>query len=471
MDPNLPAAAKVSARAALIDLAQIALWTLLAEWLLPPGGHFHLDEAVLYDHALQVARTLHLAAYGTPASTTGVLAAGGAQVNLLAPAFFFARDPIAGARWVVLLSAIGVFAFDRALGRLAVAPFFRVAAVTLLLWSRWHAAFADRMWPPHLLLFAVPLLLWLSAALLTASRGRGPLALAWGATAATVLQLHGSGTVAVALCFLLLLPAEDGGGLSPRLFPAALLGVIVAYAPYLVAEWPKFANLRAWIAPGLRPRLDWTALRLGVESFAILPSHAAASMPGHLGSGVLGAAQPLTFWIAAASTPFGFLVRGRWRRPSAAALVLIPSSLWFSGRGYAHHYVVAAMPFLVLPVAAGLWFWARRSRELAGLATAYLVAFVGIGAALMVRDWRLHPPEATLARQEQIAAALVRAGPDIQLEGSLAADAIPYEILARRLSNVELSFGRGVPCALVDPPPPGNQTPPAGPRFVRCETR
>ncbi len=460
------------AGATAIDVTQIVLWVLVAEWLLPGGGHFHFDEAYFYGRALDAAHGLHLAAYGPPASTTGLPSPGGASVDLLAIPFLLFHGPLAGARWVVLLSGFGALALDRALARFHTDPFLRLAAVTLFTWSHWHARFADRMWNPHLLLFGVPMLLWASAALLGSARP-GTVALLWGLAAGCVMQLHGSSVVAVALCVFLLLPAGDGTALSPRFLWAAPLGGLLSYAPYLAAQaHDHFANARRWLAPGLAPRLDATALRLGLESYAIFPSHAAAAFPAHLGGGAFATVQGATFWTAALLLPFGFLVRGRWRLASAAGLALVPLSIWLSGRGYAHHYVVAADPFFVLPVAGGLAFWAARGRHLARLASAYLVAFAVAGVLLMLRDYRWRPQDGTIPEQIQITSDLLAVGPRIHAApGPLEDDAPVYASLARRLWDRPLQLGRdGTPCALgANPLPwPDALRFPVGRRILTC---
>ncbi len=381
-----------------VDLAQIAAWTLLALCFLPRGGHFLGDEAELYARALHVAETLRPAAFGWHPSGSSLPMLGGGAIDLLAVPFLFTRNPLAGTVWVVLLSALGALLFERALLRLAAPPELRLAATTFFVWSIWHARFADRIWNPHLLLFASPLLFYGTAVL--RGGGRAPalrdgggrasalrdagVAFGWGLAAALCVQCHGSGVVPVALCALMLLPLEGDRGLSPHFLWAAPLGLAVGYAPYLAADAPTgFAVLRAWTAAA-PSRVDATAGRLALESFAIFPSHAAVSFPAHPGHGLWSVASAATFWIALVLAPLGFLVPGRWRFPCAAAVLLVPLSIWASRRGFTHSYVVASIPFLILPAAAGLALVARRFR---GLAAGYLAAFALLGAGLLVREY------------------------------------------------------------------------------------
>jgi hypothetical protein len=458
------------AGASAINLAQISAWTLLAATVLPRGGHFRLDEARLYDAALAAARSLHLAAYGPIASGREVPLPGGGAIDLMAVPYLFANGPLAGVIWVVLLTAIGAWLFDRALARLSAEPFLRVAATTFFVWSFWHARFADRLWNPHLFLFATPLLLWLSACLATAASGETALALAWGLAAALVLQIHASGLVAVALCALLL----RGARLPRRAVSLAAAGVVAGYLPYLWAEWPShFANARKWIGPGARGHVDWTAVRLALESFAIFPSHAAASFPAHFTSGAWWEdGQALSFWVALALVPFGFLVRGRWRLPCLAGLVLVPLSIWASGRGFTHHFVVGAYPFFMLPAAAGLAFWADRSERLATLAGAYLLAFALFGAALLIRNYS-GGGEDTIPDQLELTADLLSVGHRIQPDPNslLSHEPLIFEVLARRDLGQELQFVTGgVPCALHPKPMSLPSATPfqVGQRFLYC---
>ncbi len=444
------------AGATAINLAQISAWTILAATVLPRGGHFRFDEAYLFDRAREVAQSWHLAPYGTPASGTGLPLPGGGAIDLLAVPYLFASGPLAGALWVVLLSAVGAWLFDRALARLEASPFLRVAATTLFVWSFWHARFADRLWNPHLFLFATPLLLWLSARLSRPAGDERGVPVAWGLAAALVLQIHASGVVAVALCALLL----RGARLPRRAFGLAALGLLAGYAPYLWAEWPQhFANARGWLGAGLGPaaggHTDWTGVRLALEAFAIFPSHAAATFPGHFPSGApWDEGQALTFWLAVLLVPVGFLVRGRWRLPCLAGLLLVPLSVWASGRGFAHHYVVGAYPFFMLPAAAGLAWWADRSDRLAALAGAYLVAFALFGAALLIRGYAFEPND-TIPEQLELTSDLLSVGERIRPDPNsvLSHEPLVYEILARRVFGRKLELGSdGPPCALMDQP-------------------
>jgi hypothetical protein len=373
----------------------------------------------------------------------------------------------------VLLSALGAWLFDRALSRLNAEPFLRVAATTLFVWSFWHARFADRLWNPHLFLFATPLLLWLSACLATTANHERALALAWGLAAALVLQIHASGLVAVALCALLL----RGARLPWRTIWLAALGLLAGYAPYLWAEWPtRFANARSWFEGGLGGRADWTAMRLGLESFAIFPSHAAAVSPGHFPAGApWDDAQALTFWLAALLVPFGFVLgswHGRWRWPCFAGLLLVPLSIWASGRGFTHHYVVGAYPFFMLPAAAGLAYWAERGDRLATVASAYLLAFALFGAALLLRGYGFGGDD-TIADQLELTSDLLSIGHKIRPDPNsvLSHEPLVYEVLARRALGQELLLGtEGPPCALTDAPLTARDTKSfqVGRRFLTC---
>lgn len=418
-----------------INAGQIAAWTILALCFLPRGGHFLFDEADIYDRAVQVAATLRPAPFGKTASGSGLPIIGGGAIDVLAVPFLFTRDPFAGAAWVVLLSALGAALFDRALARLSASPELRLCATTLFVWSIWHARFADRLWNPHVLLFATPLLFYLSACLRRGERWRASLSLGWGLAAALVLQCHGSGVVPVALCALMLLPIEEGRGLSPRFLWAAPLGFVLGYLPYLSADAPRgFAALRAWTAAA-PSGVNGTALRLALESFAIFPSQAAPAFPGHLGNGAWSAAPALTFWLALGLTPLGFLVRGRWRFPCAAALLLVPFSIWASRRGYSHSYVVASYPFLILPAAAGLALLAGRASR---LVQGYLAAFALLGAALLVREYAA-PRVDSLPAQLDVTRALL-ADPSEQCRAPQDPDSrFVREVLARRV------FGREIP--------------------------
>ena len=448
-------------RASAFVWAQLGLWLALAESLLPTHGHFCYDEAFFYDRSFRVARGGGLAADGpfVSGTTPRAFTPGGGVFDLYAPPFVFARDPRWGTAFVLLLSAAGVLLLDRALARLAASGRMRVAAATLATWSIFHARFSDRIWNVDAFLFAVPLLLWLSARLREAPARLGPWAFGWGAAAALCLQIHLSGAVAVALCALVAAPGlARRGWLAPLGWAAG--GGVALYLPWIHAQLPLHcAGLLALRHGGPAGRLFGAGLARSLIVFAKFPSQAARLRPERPPAGAAILSAPwlgfLTFWITAALVPLGLALRSRWRAACLAGLVLAPLYLAASGRDYFDHYLIVGDAFYLLPAAAALGWLAGRGRLGAALVGLYLVGFALLGARLLATeyggDWR----DWTIGEQLEIARHLADRGHPIAPVGPPLAteESFVYETLARDVLQRPLTFAPGgEPCELGDAP-------------------
>lgn len=449
-------------RTTALNLVQIAAWLAFAGPRLIANGHFLKDEAVFFETALTVARTGQLAANGPYISGTNPVAytPGGALFDLLAPPFLFTSDPRWGVAWVILLSGLGLVLLDRALLRLTAAPRLRLFAVTLAAWGIWHARFADRIWNAHLFLFATPLLLWIAAGLRTAA-GRRPLwALAFGAVAGLLLQLHLSGAVAVALGAVVALPGLRRRELLP-LAGCALAGLIFLYLPWIAAEWPRgFADL-AQLRQG-RPRGRWLGSAVG-RSFAVFLKFASQDgrwrpeQPPPAGSSLADWLGYASFWVTGALLPLGLWVRSSWRTACAVGVLLVPLFLAVSGRDYYDHYVIAAYPFYFLPPAAALSLLAGRSGPWRAAVASYLAIFVGLGVWFVSQEYRPQASDWTIGMQREITLRLLDLGGPIAPRGEslLAAQPEIYRALSEALFQRPLLDDplAGIPCDLTDVPP------------------
>jgi hypothetical protein len=98
----------------------------------------------------------------------------------------------------------------------------------------------------------------------------------------------------------------------------------------------------------------------------------------------------------------------------------------------------------MLPVAAGLAFWADRGRSLATLAGAYLLAFALFGAALVIRGYGSGGDD-TIPRQLELTSELLSVGHPIQpaRDSLLAREPLIYQVLARRVFGQELQLAPG----------------------------
>jgi hypothetical protein len=433
-------------RASAFNALQLAIWTCLALWRLPLGGHFLTDEARFYDAAFGVAQSRLPAPFGPPISQTLPVAytPGGGLFDLYAPPFLFARDPLWGSVWVVVLTAVGLWLFDRTLQRLGASGRMRVIACALATWSIWHARFADRMWNAHAFLFAAPLLWWLSVRLRGAKRGAEAWALAWGAAAALLMQVHASGVLAVVVGIVWAFPALR----RARLFGLAAAGVALAYAPWLIFE-TRHGFAEAALLTSARPRgaLLGVGAGRGLAVFLKFASQSGRVAERAAPDGVLGAAGLVTFWLAGVGLLFGLRVRGAWRRAWALTFVTVPLFLAVTGREYFDHYVIAPYPLYAVPSAAALSALAGRIRGFAWAALGYVSLFAALGVALLWREYVPGSSWSTLPVQEEITRTLV--AQRSRISGVQGAEPKVYEVLARDLLGVSLEVAPdGMPCRL-----------------------
>ncbi|MHB8419664.1 MAG: hypothetical protein ACYDCL_16430 [Myxococcales bacterium] len=460
-------------RATAAGLAQLVAWTVLALLRLPRYGHFLDDEAQMFDRASEVAHRLVPAADGPfPVSGTHAALPGGAAFDLLAPPFLVSGNPHAGVVWVILLSSAGVALLDRALRALGATPRLRLLGVTLSTWSFAHARFADRMWNPHLFLFATPLLFWLSARLRASEAATLAGLAVFGFAASLLPQIHLLGLVPVALCVVVAWPALRRAG--ARLWAGAA-GFCLGYLPYAIAEAGRgFANSR--LLAGGRPAGLWLGRACGrsLLAFATFPSQADSPRPERFATFALGAWQEnlgaLSFWTALALLPLGLCVRGPWRRACVIGAALVPLALAASGRDYYPHYVVGPYPFYFLPAAAALSLLAGKGRAASAVVLAYAVGFCALGG---VRLWGDYGPGAqwTIDRQIDVTRHLVDVGGKVRPAPRtlLAEQPDIYRILARRLQGREVAFAaEGVPCDLSTRRHPDWESWPEGEQILSC---
>ena len=437
------------------NASQALTWGVLAVILLPRRGHFLLDEARFYDRSLEVLDRLRPAEYGQAISGTAdrlVFTPGGGFYDLMAPGFIAGRDPIWGSVWTVILSTLGLILLDRALKRLSMSPLQRLVAVTLATWCIWHARYADRLWNYHALLFAVPLLLWITARTLLAPTPSWRWALAWGAAAALVIQCHPTGLFAIPLCLL----AARTLGKAPtphwQLAATAFGGGVLAYAPYLIAEAQhRFANTRHLLAGRPTEQLLGSGFGRSLVAALKLSSQVEPDQPfafwppGFLSLGVLTAAMMLAlWWVGLSKAP-------RTRTLGWATLAMVPLSFVATGRDYFDHYALFAYPFFFIVPAAGLAWLASRSRAWGVLAGLSLAGYVALGVVLLTSEYGSDRGGYTIARQKEIAAHLAAMRAPFRLSVSpLPADEFQiYEILSRRVYGVTPPFSlEGTLCSL-----------------------
>ncbi|HYR55147.1 MAG TPA: hypothetical protein VEM39_03460 [Myxococcaceae bacterium] len=432
--------------ATFINVAQVVAWTALALVILPGRGHFTYDQAYFYELSVRVTETLRPPAYGPFVSGTdpAALTPGGSLYLVYSIPFFIFRDPRVGVGWIILLSAAGLLLIDRSLVKLGSPSSLRLALVSTLTWSLWHGRFTDTFWGPNLFLFSTPALLYATVRI---ARDESP---AWywsvlfGLLSALSLQIHASGSLAIAACGLVW-ATQRTQRLRLSWIGLALLGFTAAYIPYLRVElrdyWVDSRLLQRAIPAGFDSEAIWRSL----GAWLLYPSHAqtrkalAAFSSGDWHGQLFGAS--LVLGAALSVLGLGVAFRPKW----VPVLLVLALPLYFrvTGRPYYDHYVVAALPFFCLPAAAGaasllsspLWRW---------LAITYFGAFAAAGIALLVAGqevlrpndrWNGQTVEFQLARTRR---AIANNTP--VLSGTLDEAAFVEWVVARRLFGRPLLF-------------------------------
>ena len=422
-----------------VSVALAAVTTFGLALVLPWRGHFLADEARLYDGAVRVARTGHLAAFGPLVSGTAppLVLPGGAAFDLFAIPFLFGRSPWLGSLFVLLAAGVGLLVFDRALARLEMPRETRLFAVALFGFSIWHARFADRIWNYHLFQLISPVLIWIAAVL-----RKTPAVSRWvalGAVSGVALQLNPNGLLIVVVALAI---ALTPGGRQPLRFAViAGAGAAVVYLPYLLADAPHhFAAAVALLRdragrPGLG-REAWRSLLV----FPAFASQSSAMAPEHA-HGIW--APALSFWIAVPLTLFGLLLPSPLRRACLLALVLVPASFLLSGRDYTPQYAVALLPLYFIPAATALAFLWNRGRAGRAASLASLAAFAVLGVVLVDREYLRAPADfpvrPTIQAQLAVTDALLALHRPVRWVDKSMFDApVIYEALARGARGTEL---------------------------------
>ena len=451
------------ARATRLNAALAVAWTLLALWRLPTHGHFLYDEAFFWQRALAVVRSHLPAGYGPYVSGTSpmLFTPGGGAFDLLAVGQLFTSNPLAGAVWVVLLAAGGLVFFDRALAKLEVAPEARVAAMVLYAFGIWHFRMTDRIWNVDLFHFASPLLLFLAATAATSVtaarpetwRRRCAAGVLLGMAAGLCLQIHLSGSMAIALAGLAVLPRLRR---LPRrellaLGAFALVGLLAAYVPYVVVDAAHgFANTHHLGGGRTNPGAFGVASGRSLATFFQFTSQSDPFRPERFPGDLRGELGTLTFFVAIAATLAGALRRSPLQLMALGGLLVPPAFFAVTGRDYLAHYAVAGAPFYVLP-AAVLFGGLLRSRWRA-LSAVYLAFFLGLGVVDLFAEYSDDAAQWTLSDQLAIAGALSdRASEAHLVSGSLLDWQAPlYGWLAKDVLGRSLSMSGGMPCGIYD---------------------
>jgi hypothetical protein len=432
-----------------INVAQVAVWTAIAMAVLPGRGHFTYDQAYFYELSVRVAETLRPPAYGPFISGTSptVMTPGGSLFLVYSIPFFIFRDPRVGVDWIILLSAFGLLLIDRSLKRLGAASSLRLALISTLTWSMWHGRFTDTFWNANLFLFSTPALFY--AAVRNARDGQASWhwSALFGLLSALSLQIHASGALAIFACGLVWVSQRSEPFRLSR-FGLALLAFVAAYIPYLVVElrdqWVNSTALLSAIPPGYQRQ----AVSGSLGAWLLYPSHAQTSeaLTAFFTGGWRGRLFGASLVAAGALSVLGLCVRFR---PKLIPLLLIPAlPLYFrlSGRPFYDHYVVAVLPFLCLPAAAGAaWFLSRPFLRWLGLA--YFGAFAASGVALLLAGqetlrpgdpWNGRTVDYQLERTRRAIASGAAVGSGPGDEG-----AFVEWVVARRLFRHPLTFGVG----------------------------
>ncbi|HKD43476.1 MAG TPA: hypothetical protein VKB87_24560 [Myxococcaceae bacterium] len=432
-----------------INVAQVAVWTAIAMAVLPGRGHFTYDQAYFYELSVRVAETLRPPAYGPFISGTSpaVMTPGGSLFLVYSIPFFVFRDPRVGVDWIILLSAFGLLLIDRSLKRLEADSSLRLALISTLTWSMWHGRFTDTFWNANLFLFSTPALFYAAVRNARDEQPSWYWSVLFGLLSALSMQIHASGALAIVACALVWVSQRSQPFRLSRL-GLALLGFVAAYVPYFVVElrdqWVNSTALLSAIPPGY----DRQAVSGSLGAWLLYPSHAQTSeaLTALFTGGWRGRLFGASLAAAGALSGLGLCVRFR---PKLIPLLLIPAlPLYFrlSGRPFYDHYVVAVLPFLCLPAAAGA-AWLLSRPLLRWLAVAYFGAFAASGVALLLAGqqtlrpgdrWNGHTVDYQLERTRHAIASGAAVGSGPGDEG-----AFVEWVVARRLFHQPLTFGVG----------------------------
>jgi hypothetical protein len=405
--------------ASRLNLIQIVLWTALALWVLPSRGHFLYDEAYFYHQAIEVARHGVLPVHGPPISGSAPVAftPGGGLYLALAVPFVFGTDPRLGVAWIILLSSLGLWLFDRALKAHGADPLQRVFTIAVLTWTNWHARLVDRIWNNHVYW-------WLSLALLAVTlhlirrppdRARLLMAL-FGALSALSLQAHLQGALAVAACLVLLLTHPQGRRPLRHWFPCGLAFALL-YAPYVFSEAAHgLHNTAALQAAHAFAGWNREAVLRGLLSPVLYASGFTGAFDP---SPTLGQLLPLDSWWSGLRTgllllsigvsAFFFARPGPFRIFLVVCWAIVPVYFLLNQRDYHYHYVASLIPYFAIPLGWGLAGVFRKGRVLAATS----VVFLGVWVVAQTLSWapgylaNVHVPTLgdQLARAEQAALA------------------------------------------------------------------
>jgi len=165
-------------------------------------------------------------------------------------------------------------------------------------------------------------------------------------------------------------------------------GLIVSFAPYLVADAPAFGVVRDLIRDRASHTPDARALLQSLATYPAFASQSAYLRPWR----ATGAWAPAySFWLALPVTGLGMCLPSSLRRSLAAAALIVPLGYLVSGRGFEPHYAICLFPLYLVPSGLALgWLW-RHGTAGRLAAAAYLSFFVVLGAVLATREYLGRP--------------------------------------------------------------------------------
>ncbi len=434
--------------ASRLNLLQLAIWTIVALWVVPGRAHFLYDEAYFYHRAIEVARHAVFPVYGPPISATTPTAftPGGSAYFLLAVPFVFGTDPRLGAAWLIVLSSLAVWCLDRALKAHGADAASRVFTVAVLTWSTWHVRLVDRIWNNNVEWPLAILLLALALSLVKRPAARSRLVMAlFGLTAAVITQAHLPGGLAVAACAMLILAeGRDYRKIGPWL--PALAACAVLYLPFAVWETTHQFQDTAWLVEARASShanagaiLRSVLAPLSFQSlfpFVLVEPHPARWL-------LSGPSASHWFKVAISIASIGvavlfFLRPSPLRRLVVVSWLMIPIYFLVIRREYHDHYLYSLAPFFVMPLGVALGGLFRAGRVRAVAAAAFLALWMGVHTGNWVPEYLagLHRPTlVTQLRRAQAAAAGPRAlqvssgDPDVLIVWSLARDRFGRDLL------------------------------------------
>ncbi|WP_224362461.1 hypothetical protein [Hyalangium versicolor] len=458
------------------NVVQVLVWAVLGGYVLVTTGHFTYDQAYFYELSVRTMEALRPPGYGPFVSgiAHSPLTPGGMLYVVLGVPFLFVKDPRWGMAWLHLLSVVGMLLFDAALRRLGARPAMRIATLLLMGWSAEHARATETFWNGDLFVFTTPVLLYLTARLVTEAAPKWLEALLFGLVGAVLVHTHLSGAMAIFVCLGIWWVKRPETFTPGRLALAA--GVLaLCYVPYFVAEsWVGFINTH-WLrgaVPSSVGQAVPSMLRslLGPIAYATHAENPTQLWPPFL-RGWVGWMIGLSGVGALVFALLGLAMRFPLKLAGVAVYAGVPVFFWLNGREYSDHYVQAVVPFFCLWAGAGAGWLLAAGGLRRVLTLGYLVAYCGVGVALLIIELRepvLHPVmpwnRMSVAYQVELVRQHLARG-DVPPSGYWDESAFTRAVVAKRLFGREMRFNvYGMQCTteirLTGLEPPPTQLPP-----------